>query len=254
VRPSVQGFGHLVSRFDFLLSERAPGSWLRGMVYRQASQPRKEIRCGTPPERLSLHVARFRREWAGLLREIASACPLVAESCEALLQLDPLSKESDADIERYVARIRRVLSDPGLARSLYRERDRQAFGSRINARRKALGWSLRRLERESADAARRIGFWVRAPDRHQLMDYEAGRSNAQPRTKVVLAAALGVGVDALKKSQPVPLRGGEWECCEFHDEPAGPPCRTYRIDTWITDEMQPWPSASENTLKQARQP
>lgn len=47
------------------------------------------------------------------------------------------------------------------------------------------------------DAARRMGFGVRAPDRFQLMDYESGRSNAHPRTKLVLAAALGVDVDQI---------------------------------------------------------
>ncbi len=66
---------------------------------------------GKVGEPLSLRVARFRRELKGVLREIASSCPLVAESCQALLQLDPLDEESDAAIELHAAKIRRVLSD-----------------------------------------------------------------------------------------------------------------------------------------------
>jgi transcriptional regulator with XRE-family HTH domain len=91
-----------------------------------------------------------------------------------------------------------MASDPKAARSIVRERDRNSFGERVIAMRRKKGWSLRRLARECAEAARRLGFGVRAPDRYQLMDYESGRSNAQPRTKVVLAAALGVAVDALE--------------------------------------------------------
>jgi transcriptional regulator with XRE-family HTH domain len=144
--------------------------------------------------------------WRGVLREIATACPLVAESCRALLQLDPLRAESDQAIERHAAQIRRVLSDPALARRMYRERDREAFGNRVASLRKALGWSLRRLARESADTAKQIRFGVRAPDRFQLMDYEAGRSNAHPTTKQVLASALGVPVDDLEAAPCAPLK------------------------------------------------
>jgi hypothetical protein len=50
------------------------------------------------------------------------------------------------------------------------------------------------------------GFGVRAPDRHQLMDYEAGRSNAHPTTKQVLASALGVPVDDLEAAPCAPLK------------------------------------------------
>lgn len=99
-----------------------------------------------------------------------------------------------------------MLSDPGLARRLYMERDRGAFGSRVASLRKALGWSLRRLARESADAAKRIGFGVRAPDRYQLVDYETGRSDAHPTTKRVLALALGVPVDDLQAAPFAPLK------------------------------------------------
>jgi transcriptional regulator with XRE-family HTH domain len=69
------------------------------------------------------------------------------------------------------------------------------FGKRLSTLRKERGWSLRRLARECGHAPRRLGFGVRAPDRYQLMDYEGGRSNAHPRTKLVIAAALGVAVD-----------------------------------------------------------
>jgi hypothetical protein len=144
--------------------------------------------------------------WRGVLREIATACPLVAESCRALLQLDPLRAESDQAIERHAAQIRRVLSDPALARRMYRERDREAFGNRVASLRKALGWSLRRLARESADTAKQIRFGVRAPDRFQLMDYEAGRSNAHPMTKRVSDSALGVPVGDLEPAAFAPLK------------------------------------------------
>ena len=158
----------------------------------------KPLRCGNPLVPLSSHVTRFRCEWVGVLQAIAQARPLVANSCDALLKLDPLSTKSDAAIEAHIARIRPMLSDPALARRMYRERDRVAFGKGLMALRKALGWSVRRLARECIKVARRMGFGVHAPDRHQLMDYEAGRSNAQPRTKVVLAAAFGVAVDQLE--------------------------------------------------------
>ncbi len=194
VKSSAHHCRELLSRLNYELAGRP---WLQSMVYRQANS-RKPILCGPSHEPVSLHVARFRREWHQALRDIASACPLVAESCEMLLRLDPLSKDSDAVVAREMARIRPVLSDPKLARRLWRERDREAFASWIATGRRDLGWSLRRLARECAAAARRIGFGVRAPDRHQLMDYERGRSNAHQRTRVVLATALGIELEKLE--------------------------------------------------------
>jgi hypothetical protein len=66
------------------------------MARRQASQPWKPIVCGTSLEPVSTHIARFKRDWSTTIRQIASACPLAAEQCAALLKLDPLDPRNDA--------------------------------------------------------------------------------------------------------------------------------------------------------------
>ena len=81
------------------------------MARRQASQPWKPIVCGTSLEPVSTHIARFKRDWSTTIRQIASACPLAAEQCAALLKLDPLDPRNDAAIGAAVERIRH-LSDP----------------------------------------------------------------------------------------------------------------------------------------------
>jgi len=143
-----------------LTHEVAGLDWLRSMAYRQ-SNSRKPILCGQSNEPVSIHVGRFRREWRQTLREIASACPLVAESCDALGALNPLTKDSDAAIKQHMALLSPALSDPKLARWLYQERDREVFASHIAGRRRELGWSLRRLARECAAAARLRGAGAR---------------------------------------------------------------------------------------------
>jgi transcriptional regulator with XRE-family HTH domain len=157
------------------------------MVYRQAHQPGREIPCarhpGDPLRPVREHERCFRAEWNGVLRAIAEACPTAADECSVLLKLDPLRPDSDAAITDAVASIRH-LSDPCTIRTMRRERERSAFGQRIAALRREKGWSLRRLARECTEAARRLGFGARAPDRFQLMDYERGRSNAHARARL----------------------------------------------------------------------
>jgi hypothetical protein len=170
--------------------------WLHSVVHRQATQPWQAIPCGNPPEPVSTHVARFRREWRSTLQAIASSHSVIADTCDALLALDPLDTASDRPAA-HVARITPVLTDRGVERRMCRERDRQAFAGELARSRKERGWSIRRLARECVKAVRRLGFGVRAPDRWQLMDFERGRSNANLSTKRVLAAALGVSVNAL---------------------------------------------------------
>jgi transcriptional regulator with XRE-family HTH domain len=166
------------------------------MVYRQKHQLGRDIPCahyvGDPVKPVREHERCFRREWDRVLHEIACACLLVTDSCAALLALDPLSKQSDGEIERHIDVIRPVLSDPALPRRMHREREREAFGRAIAALRKQRGWSVQRLARECAKAARLLGFGLRAPDPYQLMDYERGRSNAHTTTKYVLAAAFEI--------------------------------------------------------------
>jgi hypothetical protein len=161
----------------------------------------RDIPCardrGDPLKPVREHETCFRREWNATLRAIAQQCPAARSGCAALLKVDPLDPRNDAAITAAVAHIRWTVSDPRVARSIVRERDRTSFGEKVIAMRRGKGWSVRRLARECAEAARQIGFGVRAPDHFQLMDYERGRSNAQPRTKVVLAVALGVAVDQI---------------------------------------------------------
>jgi hypothetical protein len=198
VRSSTQRFGYRLSRLAELLDGPTGLAWLRSIDRRQQSQPWQQIKCGPSHEAVSVHLNRFRQEWTDALRSIAQQCPAAAEQCAALFRIDPLRTDSDAAIASNLAQIRRVVSDPKAARSVVRERDRNSFGERVIAMRRGKGWSLRRLARECAEAARQLGFGVRAPDRYQLMDYERGRSNAHPRTRVVLATALGVAVDVLE--------------------------------------------------------
>jgi hypothetical protein len=209
------------------------------MIHRQASQV-KPLKCGTPPEPLSDHVKRFQHEWVNVLRAIAKACPLVAESCRELLRLDPLNTMSDRAVEHHADRIREILSDPVLRPSLERERNRKAFGENVARLRKALGWSRRQLVRECAKAAGRMGFGVRGPDRWQLADCEAGRSNAHPGTKVVIAAALGVTVDeleAVRAAPPLELGSVGFEVPTPERLSANiPAARPYRIDIFAAED------------------
>ena len=100
------------------------------MVYRQKHQIGRDIPCahyvGDPIKPVKEHERCFRRDWNSVLHEIASACPLVAESCAELLALNPLVKESDA-IEHHVEQITSVLSDAKLANKMSRERKRKAL-------------------------------------------------------------------------------------------------------------------------------
>jgi hypothetical protein len=174
--------------------------WLRSAARRQQSQPWQPIKCGPSREAVSVHIGRFKRDWSTTIRQIASGYPSASGECAALLKVDPLDLRTDAAVAAAVARIRRMVSDPKAARSIVRGRERTAFGERVIALRREKGWSLRRLARECAETAKRRGFGVRAPDRFQLMDYETGRSNAQPRTKLVLAMTLAVAVDEIVSS------------------------------------------------------
>ena len=170
--------------------------WLRDMIHRQKSQG-KTLKCGTPPEPLPVHLNRFYSEWKSVLGEISKACPVIADDARALLRLDPLNAANDATIDEHLAPIRAALSDSKVALGMQREQERDMFADNLRKLRMEKGWSLRRLARECMEATRRIGFGVHAPDRHQLMDYERGRSNANPRTRVVLATALGVAADQI---------------------------------------------------------
>jgi hypothetical protein len=164
-RPSVTT-SHLFTDLSLLVDSLG---WLRSVARRQASQPWQQIKCGPSREAVSVHLARFKRDWSTAIRQIASAYPLAAEGCAALLKVEPLNPRNDAAIAATVAHVRRMVSDPKAARSIVREWDRTSFGEKVIALRREKGWSLRRLTRECAEAARQIGFGVRAPDRHQLM-------------------------------------------------------------------------------------
>jgi hypothetical protein len=194
VRCSVQKSSQLISRLESLLDGPTGLAWLRSIARRQKSQPWQPIKCGPSMEPASVHIKRFRDQWAAAIRASAAAYPAAASDCAALLALDPLRQDSDSAISAAIAAIRR-LSDPGVVRSMEREAKRDEFRNRLSTLRKERGWSLGRLARECGHAARRLGFGMRAPDRYQLMDYESGRSNAHARTKLVLAAALGVALD-----------------------------------------------------------
>jgi hypothetical protein len=77
-------------------------------------------------EPVSTHIARFRFDYAGVLREIALNHPVIADQCSALLQLDPLKAANDAAIARHVAPIRAALCDRKIALAMSRDR-KQAF-------------------------------------------------------------------------------------------------------------------------------
>ena len=85
-----------------------------------------------------------------------------------------------------------------------------------------------------------MGFGVRGPDRWQLADCEAGRSNAHPGTKVVIAAALGVAVNELEAvpvGTPVetPSLGFEVPTPERLSANI-PAARPYRIDIFAAED------------------
>jgi hypothetical protein len=62
--------------------------WLRSVARRQASQSWQPIKCGPFREAVSVHIARFRREWTAALHAIAEACPAAREQCAILGKLD----------------------------------------------------------------------------------------------------------------------------------------------------------------------
>lgn len=169
---------------------------LRSMVWRQQSQPWKPIPCGPSREPVSVHIKRFRSGWTSTLGVIASACPSAAHQCNRLLRLDPLRADSDAVIADAIAAIRR-LSDPLTIRTMAREKERRSFGAELCRLRLERGLSLRKLASECAAAAKRLKIDTHTPLKYQIVAYEAGRLGAHHRTRIVIAASLGVSLTDL---------------------------------------------------------
>src|SRR6266481_2947583 len=98
---------HSSSPASHLLTLVSDRRWLCSMVYRQAHQPGRDIRCarnpGDPLKPVREHVRCFHAEWNGVLRAITEACPAAAGGCNVLLKLDPLRADSDAAISDAVA-------------------------------------------------------------------------------------------------------------------------------------------------------
>jgi hypothetical protein len=137
VRCSAQRSDHLISRLDALLDGPTGLAWLRSIARRQKSQPWQPVKCGPSLEPASVHLKRFKDQWAGAVRAITSAYPATALDCAALLALDPLRPDSDHVISAALAAIRR-LSDPGVVRSMEREAKRDEFGKRaLNSQERA---------------------------------------------------------------------------------------------------------------------
>jgi hypothetical protein len=195
--PSKSANGNFLgSRLELLLDGDTGLAWLRSMARRQASQPWLPIKCGPSRVPVSVHLARFQKEWTSALRSISRQCPAAADECARLLALDTLDPKHDAAISATIARIRH-LSDPQTIRSMQRERDRRSFGANLRLLRLERGLSLRKLASECAAAAQRLRFRTHSPEHYQIVAYEAGRLGAHPRTVRVIAAALGVAPDRI---------------------------------------------------------
>jgi hypothetical protein len=184
---------HLLTDLSVLVDSLG---WLRSVARRQASQPWQPIKCGPSREPVSVHLARFQKEWTAALRSISRQCPAAADECARLLMLDPIDARNDAITSATIARIRH-LSDPHTIRSMQRERERHSFGANLRHLRLERGLSLRKLASECAAAAQLLRFRTHTPEHYQIVAYEAGRLGAHPRTVRVIAAALGVAVDQI---------------------------------------------------------
>jgi hypothetical protein len=131
-----------------------------------------------------LHIARFRFDYAGVLREIALNHPVIADQCTALLQLDPLNAANDATVARHLAPIRAALSDRKIALAMSRDKARDVFARNFRKLWAEKGYSIRRMEKQCAAAAKLLGAGARPPDLWQLLDYRAGRRYPELRTRV----------------------------------------------------------------------
>src|SRR5215471_2831461 len=89
------------------------------------------------------------------------------------------------------------LSDPVTMRNMARQHERRAFGAQLRRLRLEWGLSLRGMAKARKDAAKRLRFGSHSPLPYQLVAYESGRSGAHRRTRLVIAAATGVGVTEL---------------------------------------------------------
>jgi hypothetical protein len=187
---------HLLTDLSILVESLA---WLRGAAQRQQSQPWQQIKCGPSHEAVSVHLARFKRDWSTAIRQIVEACPSAAGECAALLRLDPLDSRNDVAIAAALSSLR-VLSDPRTVRSMAREKERSAFGGSLRRLRVERGFSLRGLAHACEKAAQRLRFNSHTPEHYQLVRYEAGRLAPHPRTVRVIAAALGVTLCELERS------------------------------------------------------
>jgi hypothetical protein len=171
--------------------------WLRSAIYRQHSsihtvKLRRNVSDLLKP--VSTHVARFRREYENVLHEIAASHPVIATQCSALLQLDPINAVNDAAVARHLAPIRAALCDRSVALAMSRDKARDVFARNFRKLWAEKGWSIRRMEKACAAAAKLLGAGARPPDLGQLLDYRGGRRYPEFRTRVILAAALGVDV------------------------------------------------------------
>jgi len=73
-----------------------------------------------------------------------------------------------------------------------REHERRSFGAKLRRLRMERGLSLRGLAGACREAARRLRFKGHSPNHVQIVRYEGGRLGAHRRTRMVIAAALGV--------------------------------------------------------------
>jgi hypothetical protein len=188
---------HHYSPASHLLTSLSLLPWLRSINRRQQSQPWLPVRCaeieGAPLEPVSVHLARFQKEWTAVLRSLSRQCPAASE-CARLLMLDPLDPKHDSDISATLARIRH-LSDPRTIRSMQCEAKRRSFAANLRRLRLERRLSLRGLATRCSDAAQCLHFRTHTPEHYQIVAYEAGRLGAHPRTARVIAAALGVAGD-----------------------------------------------------------
>jgi hypothetical protein len=184
---------HLLVELSALIQQLP---WFRSVNRRQQSQPWHPIKCGPSLEPVSVHVRRFRDEWTAALRSIAQQCPSAAAPCRILLRLDPLPPDSDAGITDAIAAIRH-LSDPRTVRSMAREKERSSFGGTLRRLRMERGLSLRGLAGACKQPALRLSFRSHSPEHYQTVAYEGGRLGTHRRTRMVMAAALGVPLSDL---------------------------------------------------------
>jgi hypothetical protein len=81
---------------------------------------------------------------------------------------------------------------------MVRQQDRRAFGAALRRRlRLERGLQLWAIAKACKKAERRLRFGSHSPLPYQLVAYESGNSGAHRRTRLMIAAALGVPVAEL---------------------------------------------------------